>query len=158
MIRRIEIVISVCFLILLLVGWGEKKIELLDNNKLIDMDKAIEYAKPGGAWKKNENSSDSNKASDIEDQKTTLDKNDNQEDVEVGDSNTKYINVSGETISYCGSPISKDKLLDLLKSDNGESIRFVLVDDWAEAHVYREVKAILLEAKDSIGINFSEER
>lgn len=50
MIRRIEIVISVCFLMLLLVGWGEKKIELLDNNKLIDMDKAIEYAKPGGAW------------------------------------------------------------------------------------------------------------
>lgn len=156
MIRRIEIVISVCFLMLLLVGWGEKKIELLDNNKLIDMDKAIEYAKPGGAWEKNENSSDSNKASDIDDQKTTQDKNGNQED--VGDSNTKYINVSGETISYCGLPISKDKLHDLLKSDNGESIRFVLVDDWAEAHIYREVKAILLEAKDSIGINFSEEK
>lgn len=45
-----------------------------------------------------------------------------------------------------------------MKSDNGESIRFVLVDDWAEAHIYREVKAILLEAKDSIGINFSEEK
>lgn len=158
MIRKIKIVISICFLMLLLVGWGKKKIELLDDNKLIDMDKAIEYAKPGGEWKKNENSSDSNKASDIDDQKTTHDKNDNQEDVEIGDSNIKYINVSEEAITYCGSQISKDQLFDLLKRDNGDSIRFVLVDDWAEAHVYREVKAILLEAKDTIGIKFSEEK
>lgn len=156
--KKIKLLLVVCFSMFLLVGWGDKKIELLDNNRLINLDKAIEYAKPGGSWEKNDYTSDSTEIDKKTEQNVVQEQDASQEDIDVGDSNIKYIKVSGESISYCGTNISLDKLYDFILRDKGDEICFVLTDDWAEAHVYRDVKAVLVEAKESVGISYSEER
>ena len=48
---KLNIVLILSLSVLFLLGAGSKNVELLDSDKqLIDLDKAIEYAKPGGAW------------------------------------------------------------------------------------------------------------
>lgn len=147
--RKIEIFLTVCVLATFLVGWGNKKIELLDNNKLINLDKAIEYAKPGGSWSKN-----------TEDQleENISVNNECKEDIIVGDTNVKYIYVKDEQVIYDGTNISEEKLSEVIERDYREQITFVLVDDWAEASLYRRIRQKLDNLHESIGLSFTEEQ
>lgn len=147
--RKIEIILTVCVLGTFLVGWGNKKIELLDNNKLINLDKAIEYAKPGGAWSKN-----------TEDQleENISVNNEYKEDIIAGDTNVKYIYVKDEQVIYDGTNISEEKLSEVIECDYREQITFVLVDDWAEASLYRRIRQKLDNLHESIGLSFTEEQ
>ena len=56
-----------------------------------------------------------------------------------------------ETVEYTDI----DKLKNKLKQDNGKNVTFKLVDDFAEAHVYKEVKSMLSELEQEIGLKYS---
>ena len=48
-----------------------------------------------------------------------------------------------------------DKLEEQIRQDHSPWISFQLVDDFAEAHVYRRIMAILEDLEKEIGIRYS---
>lgn len=142
---------------LFLVGFGKKEIELLDGKKLIDLSKAIEYAKPGGDLEENVNAGE---ASSEQSETENVDANVNKtstEDIEEGEK-IIVISIRDQTITYNGiSVVSVDKLEEYIRRDHKEKVQFTLVDDWAEAHQYRSVVAKMKELHSEIGLEFSME-
>ena len=45
--EKFKLFILMFFFLLFLCGWGKKKVELLNDKKLIDLNVAIEICKPG---------------------------------------------------------------------------------------------------------------
>lgn len=137
--------------LLILGGWGKKKIDLMTDGKLINLDKAIVMAQLG--TEETEQNTDSNqekmKEKNEQDQATV--------DVSVVSSKTYKIRIHGTRIALNGSECKKEELASLIreKCQPGDSVR--LLDDYAEAHVYHEVEDILTELSKSIGFKYDAE-
>lgn len=146
--------------VLMLTGWGRKEVRLLSSNKLIDLNKAIELARPGGSAGDTEDPSDKN-ASDPEDESEGgAGKAGEETDISKKDI---AIRVRGESVYYaCGSgepeSIAAQKLEGRIREDHVSGSTVTLYDDFAEAHTYKDVRAILDALKDSIGLNYEEEQ
>ena len=127
-------------------AWGTKPIELLDDKKLIDLDKAIEFAKPGA-----------DSLFPIESTAVTT---------SVHTTTTKpvpkekkiYINVSSENITYDGKECKFNELEEKLRKNNDKNTTFILNDDFAEAHVYKKVLNLLKDLNNEIVLNYKENR
>ena len=161
--RKITALLLAMIAMLVLAGWGKKEVRLLDSSKLIDLNKAIELAKPGGmAGDSEENAETSSEAAEAEDAKET--EGDNHSVHDTLDSVVKniVIRVRGERISYtCGSinldNISETQLMNRIRSDYAAGAQVTLMDDFAETHAYKAVKGLLDELKEDIGLNYKED-
>lgn len=151
--KKILIIVLCLTSVLFICAWGEKKAELLDDRKLIDLDKAIEFAKPGAdsiADTEGENEDDPISETEIQQQVP------NEKSIIV-------ISIRDESVTYNGVAYKKDifsnieDFENMLKRDNKGNVKFSLVDDFAEAHVYKQIFDVLKKLHSEIGLEFSYE-
>lgn len=151
--KRIWLILLAGVATMFLIGWGEKKIELLDDKKLIDLSKAIEYAKPGGDWQ--ENSDNREQQNNEDNAETDSRETDEQESVEEKDQ-IIVISIRDEEITYDGTKLDDiTELKQMIERDYKENVSFRLVDDWAETHIYKAALQILSNLHAEIGITYS---
>lgn len=153
--KKIQFIMLVVFSMFFLVGWGEKKVKLLDDTKLIDLDKAIEYVRPGGEWEQAQNSEE-----DTTDETETTEEDDDDNTSETEDIEPEEISieisVNGENILYGGNPINDLSVIEkLIRRDNKEYVTFILVDDWAESETYKEAIEFMKRMKSELGIRYT---
>lgn len=141
--------------VLLLCAWGTKKVEFLDNDKLIDLEKAIEFAKPG-ADSVTDTEGENNGKTD------SGNESGNAPEAPVKDS-IIVISIRDEIVTYNGS-VYKEEILEntevfenMLIRDNKDKTEFKLVDDFAEAHVYKCVLEILKKLHAEANLKFTYE-
>ena len=136
------------FLILLLLfipflcAFGEQ-VDLLDNDKLIDLHKAINVTPGGSSLTETEGETggeDTSAAPSGENSHTA-------QNAEI------EIRVQGREIYYNGRKYSDNFKGKLEKDINA---RFILVDDYAEAHTYRNVLRIMRTMHEEDGLEFTE--
>lgn len=134
---------------LVLVGFGANTVTLLRRSKVIDLHKAIEFAKPGG----DEGQQTDTTAKDNPDSKDDSE----QEMVETqsGPVRVKII-VSGKTIKIDGTIVQnsdavESKLREIFRVNN----TYELIDDYAESHVYKDVIGVLEKLNTDIGLVYS---
>lgn len=155
--KRFLTIVLCLSLVLLLCAGGTKKVEFLDDYKLIDLEKAIEFAKPGA-----------DSVSDTEGENSgnpdSENNNGNTPEVPVEDKmNVIEIKITDETITYNGSVCKVDILENtevfenMLIRENKDKTEFKLVDDFAEAHVYKCVLEILKKLHSEKGLKFTYE-
>ena len=157
--RKYTILLLMIFSFMFLVGWGKKSVELLNDKKLIDLNLAIERCIPGADAPDNNDTSDSNEEENNENNNdvTITVTPDDKEDMEEED-RTLVISVRNRKVTYeTVEYTNMDKLKERIKQDNGERVTFKLVDDFAEAHVYKEVMSILSELESELGLKYSKD-
>ena len=152
---KLNIVLILSLSVLFLLGAGSKNVELLDSDKqLIDLDKAIEYAKPGGAWASDEASNETEEES-ADDSNTVETQNDlNTEKEAIEQTITVVISVRGKVITYKGSMISGvDELKDNIATEGLSLTKFSLVDAYADSKVYKECMKLLEDSGAQYELN-----
>lgn len=151
--RKMNLSVLIGLFLLLLVGFGKKSVELLNDSKLIDLDAAIGIAKPGGDAKEEANSSNQNVEED------SLEHSEEKSD--ITDMDTQHIiviKISEQKVTYDSIPWADiDKLEEKIRNDNRENVCFSLVDDFAEVHVYKKVLKILTDLHSEIGLIYTKE-
>lgn len=137
--------------LLFLAGWGKKQVELLNDKKLIDLNAAIGICMPGvDTSDHNANDHDSEDRRSQETQ-TGTDSAGNEEKIIV-------IRIRGEKVTYDSVQLTGlDSLKNRIRQDCGDKVSFRLVDDFAEAHVYKEVLKMLSELKSETGLTYTRE-
>lgn len=142
--------------VLLLCAWGTKKVALKsDVGQLIDLKKAIDFELPGaGSLTDTEGKTDGDTDSSGE--------SGNAPEKPVKDS-IIVISIRDEVITYNGS-VYKEEIFDnaeafenMLIRDNKDKTEFKLVDDFAEAHVYKCVLEILKKLHSETDLKFTYE-
>ena len=127
---------------LALCSFTEKSVELLDDGKLIDLDKAIDIASPGGSAIFNEDMDSDTENSGASDPAK----------------NSVLITVRNESITYNRKQVTgTEELLKKLKMDLKGEMTVSLADDYAEAHVYKSVIKALNDLKKDYEFEFSYE-
>lgn len=129
------IFVALVFVAALLIGWKVKPVELIDNKLLIDLDTAIVEAD----WGQESNPGESTQ----------------KPNPEEGDS--IYITVWGEEILLNGEKVKDASVLQsYLSVKIKENSAVVLEDNYAEAHVYKEVYNLLDTMQTTIRFKLSE--
>ena len=140
--------------VLFLAGWGKKQVELLNDKKLIDLNAAIERCIPGAneaEQTEHKEKEESKESDDAEKEKNPVDK-ESMEEAEV----IRVIRVRNRNVTYGAVEYTNmNRLKTKIRQDNGKKVTFQLVDDFAEAHVYKEVLSILMELESEIGLQYS---
>ena len=158
--------------LLVLAGWGQKKVELLSDKKLIDLSAAIGNCTLGAEELIPEDGKDTPNPSATPvpmtsvtpkptaaptltsmpaptiHPKPTLPPKPRTRDISVRDQIVTYKAVSWPDL---------DVFMEQLRQDQDEWTTFHLVDDYAEAHVYRRIKKMLEELKTELGLKYTEE-
>ena len=158
--------------LLVLAGWGQKKGELLSDKKLIDLSAAIGNCTLGAEELIPEDGKDTPNPSATPvpmtsvtpkptaaptltsmpaptiHPKPTLPPKPRTRDISVRDQIVTYKAVSWPDL---------DAFMEQLRQDQDEWTTFHLVDDYAEAHVYRRIKKMLEELKTELGLKYTEE-
>lgn len=152
--KKIKVLAIILLSMIFLVGWGKKAVELLDDKKLIDLSKAIEYAKPGGETQKSELANEDSDKEETEETSQESSKTD-IENIEEGEK-IIVISIRDQVITYDGKSVdSVDQLEKLLRRDYKDNVFFSLVDDWAEAHQYKAIVKMMKALHSEIGLAFS---
>lgn len=156
-IRKIRIVLLLVLSILILSGWGEKSVELLNDKPLIDLNKAIKEVPLGkqGNILTIKGYEESSKEVTIENQK----ENSAKDKSEVSQNKIEYkIIIQDTTIYYNGSQdIDIETLKNKINNDcNNMEIKISLIDKYAESHVYKEVLAILEQLHKENNLEYQE--
>lgn len=153
--KKIILILLVMLSVLVLSGWGEKSVELLNNTLLIDLDKAIKDAPIGNQG----NTLVSGELPGEEPSDHSSENHPLQESEALQEEKKITITIQDTKIMYHDRVYSSVEECDLenkIKAENKDGIYHVqLVDDYAEAHVYREVLAILRELNKTAGIEIS---
>ncbi|MBQ5989149.1 MAG: hypothetical protein IJL67_06610 [Oscillospiraceae bacterium] len=127
--------------VITLCSWGEKAVELLDSRKLIDLEKAIEISTPGGAAIFEDDQND-----------TDTEQNGSQNP----SSKILVVTIRDEQITYNQKSVSGvEELAKKVSMDLKEGMKISLVDDYAEAHVYRDVLKALKEIRSEQNFDLS---
>ena len=127
--------------VITLCSWGEKAVELLDSRKLIDLEKAIEISTPGGAAIFEDDQND-----------TDTEQNGSQNP----SSKILVVTIRDEQITYNQKSVSGvEELAKKVRMDIKEGMKISLVDDYAEAHVYRDVLKALKEIRSEQNFDLS---
>ncbi len=156
--KRKVIIFSLILSYIIIAGFSLRRdVDLLNDHKLIDLDLAIKDAKVGTEGSKN--------APDEKDEAQEK-KEADEEEVSVNKASTVPVRRAAKTYTIeirnktikCNNEIQKDAevLKKLLISEYKEGCAVNLVDDYAEAHVYKEVRAMLDSLKDTCGLEYGE--
>lgn len=150
--RKIKLLLFTGLSLLVLIGWGKKNVELLNDKKLIDLNIAMEKCLPGADVSDPENSSNTEKPQNtvtptITPQLTVTPKP-RTIVIRVRNRNITYDSIEWENV---------DKLADRIRQDNSTLITFRLEDDFAEAHVYRRIMAVLADLEAELGIRYTKD-
>ncbi len=146
--RKIRVLFLVLFSLLFLAGFGKKSVELLSDKKLIDLNAAIAYCLPGAD------------SATQEEGKTPLEPSVTPRPTVTPTLKPKprtvIISVRERVITYnSGEKIKLIMLEDRIRKDSRYVAGFKLVDDYAEAHVYREIISILEKLEEELGISYT---
>lgn len=132
-----------------LVGFGTNTVTLLRKSRVIDLQKAIEFAKPGGdeGEQADTTAKDNPESKDIPEPVVT--------ESQSGPTSVKII-ISGKTIKIDGAIVQtpdlvENKIREIFRVDN----TYELIDDYAEAHVYKGVIKVLEKLNEDIGLKYS---
>lgn len=150
--RKTIVLLVLISALLVLGGWGKKKIELTASGRLIDLEKAIEWATPGTADKKANDEKQDQKTKETD--KTQSDKT-TQNNSETA--KTFKVRIHGTRVSLNGTECKVEELNGLVKQKCTANDKVKLLDDYAEAHVYHEVDDILNNLSESIGFEYDAE-
>lgn len=141
-------------LLFLVVGWGKKSVELLNDKKLIDLDAAIVMCLPGADVSDNETNFEKEEKTEAASPEVVTDDKISIEDQDK----TIIIRVRERMVIYDGVEwFDMDKLEDRIRQDNGEHVLFHLIDDYAESHVYKSVVSMLSDLELEIELNYTKE-
>lgn len=144
--RKITALLIVLCSIMLLAGWGKKQVELLNDKKLIDLSKAIENCKGGDSLKPSDNTG------------TDIEQGDGSQSDSMGEKEI-VISVRNKTITYDNVQWKNIETIEnKIRQDFEGNAVFKLVDDFAEAHVYRYLINVLSELQSEIGITYTIEQ
>ncbi len=132
---------------------------MLNDHKLIDLSLAIHDAKVGTEGSEDKPDEDTEIAKETEKEAESEQVSDNKTAKEPVQKVTKTIKIEirNKTIK-CNGEVQKDAevLKKLLMAEYEEGCAVSLVDDYAEAHVYREVRAMLDGLKSSLDLEYGE--
>lgn len=145
--KKIIILSSLLTVLLMLVGWGfDDSVTLFHKNKVIDLQKAIELARPGGDENANDDTTVEEEPVVIENEVVT------ESEAESLESTVNII-VSEKIIKIDGKEISNhDQVKDFISKLNGTGVTFELIDEYAEARTFKEMISTLEELKKDIGL------
>ncbi len=155
--KRFRVVLYIVLTMFILVGWGIKEVRLLDSSKLIDLNKAIALAKPGGSF--GDSKEDSRTASENENEDGKQAEAHNNIDgvakdivIRVRDKQIYYSSGNGKEVS-----VSDTQLESRIRMDFVDGIEVTLVDDYAESHVYKSVREVLNNLKNDMNLTYKED-
>lgn len=148
--RKVHILslcLAVALAVAVFIGWGKQPVDLLNENPpLIDLDAAIKEADFG------QNGNTGSETGDPSKDHQGEDGNAQQGEAQ----HTFEIYVRDEDITFEKMTIRKvDTLMRKLEQEYQEGDLVRLIDDYAEAHRYREVLNMLYELQGAKGIVFS---
>lgn len=137
------------FFLMFLVGWGKKKIELLNDKKLIDLNAAIGICMPGAdAPDHNPNPNDKEQEGKVSQELQT--------DSAGNEQRTIVIRIRGQKVIYDSAQLtSLDSLKDRIRQDYHDKVLFRVKEDFAEAHVYKDILKILSELESETGLTYT---
>ncbi|MBO4903793.1 MAG: hypothetical protein J5367_01070 [Lachnospiraceae bacterium] len=144
-IRKIITVLLLTALVPVLCGADKKNVKLLRHN-LIDLDKAIELAEWGGDTRTDESGAEETSAKDDDKEGTAVIS-------EPVITSVKVI-ITGKTIKVDGIECSPDELAKKIEDTCNKDSKVFLIDDYAEAHVYRSINDILLKEQEKTGFSY----
>ena len=127
-------------------SWGKKSVDLLKKN-LIDLDKAIEAA----SWGTDEKKADTEKENKDKDSSETGSASNNKSYV-----TTIKVRIYGKKIFIDGEECTKEEVEKKIKAKYTGNQKLTIIDDYAEAHVYRDVDELLVRLSDSMGFEYEE--
>ena len=153
--------------LLVLAGWGRKKVELLSDKKLIDLSVAIGNCTLGAedlipdegdnTWDPNGPTATPGPAPSVTPRPTPQPTGSSQPII-VPAAKKIIISIRDEAILYDLRPVEEiESLKKKITADNADHISFHLVDNYAEAHVFRQVMALLEELEAELGIRYIRE-
>lgn len=165
--KRVLFLLAIAVL-LVLTGWGQKKVELLSDKKLIDLSAAIGNCKLGAddmvqdIGKETPNPSATPVPMTSVTPKPTAKPTPQVTVTPKPDLPAKpriqEIRVRDEQITYNYVPWPDlDILAAQLRRDHDERTTFRLVDDYAEAHTFRRMLGILSDLEAEIGLKYTVE-
>ncbi len=153
--------------LLVLAGWGKKNVELLNDKKLIDLSAALGNCILGAEDLLPEEDKTHNQATPVPSVRPTATPKATVTPRPTAVPTRKptptqspqpeifYISIRDQEITYHYEPCSD---LDILRTqitrDHGELVSFRLIDNYAEAHVYRRVMGMLEELRNEIGLRY----
>ena len=171
--RRGKLLLFLAVSLLVLVGWSQKKIELLNDKKLIDLNLAIGKCTLGAEDlipDEGDSTQDSNNSATVPgpvmsvtpkptqgltptpkpttQPKPSLPAKPRTLDISIRDMQVTYNHVPWPDLEILKAQLQKD---------HDERTTFRLVDDFAEAHVYKQMLEILNELETKIGLRYIKE-
>jgi hypothetical protein len=163
--RKLFLLLAVSLLVL--AGWGQKKVELLSDKKLIDLSVAIGNCTLGAEDlipDEGDNTQDPNSPTATPGPAPTVTPKvsptpwptDAPKPTLPAKPRVQDISVRDQVVTYNYVPWPKlDILAEQLRRDHNEWTTFRLIDDFAEAHVYRQMLEILNELEAEIGLSYT---
>lgn len=149
--------------LLVLAGWGQKKVELLSDKKLIDLSAAIgnctlgaeELTPDEGSSTANPNGPEGATPAPTVTPRPTAQPTASQQPIIVQKAQTIFISVRDEAILYDLRQVEDtDKLKKRITVDHADHVTFKLIDNYAEAHVFRRIMELLEELETEMGIRY----
>lgn len=165
--KRGKLFLLLAVSLLVLAGWGQKKVELLSDKKLIDLSVAIGNCTLGAEDlipDEGDNTRDPNgptatpgPAPSVTPRPTPQPTGSSQPII-VPAAKKIIISIRDEAILYDLRPVEEiESLKKKITADNADHISFHLVDNYAEAHVFRQVMALLEELEAELAIRYIRE-
>ena len=158
--RKVKISMLVFFSLLILAGWGKKSVELLNDKKLIDLNAAIGICIPGTDAPESNPDTEKDPAEvtpPVEEKDPPEGGGDSEAEKEPQEAlpRTIVISVRDQSITYDGLEWpDADALEERIRLDYKGKNSFCLVDDFAEAHVYKKLIAVLEKLESELGITY----
>lgn len=152
--KKCKLVVLLVLFLLCLAGWGKKTVDFLNNQKLIDLEAALQNCLKGDSLSESDYNTDNNKEPEstlAPDAPTDPKENIDEEKVII-------IRVRACEITYNAKEVELDKLEQRIRQDYSEKVSYQLVEDYAEAHVYRRIRAIMSGLKSELGLEYTEMR
>lgn len=167
--RKGKLLLLLAVSLLVLAGWGQKKVELLSDKKLIDLSAAIgncmlgaEELVPPDKGKETPNLSatpipmTSVTPKPTVTPRPTAQPTRSPQPIIVPNAKTIIISIRNEAISYDLRVVNDMETLEKrITIENADHISFKLVDNYAEAHVFRRVLTLLEELEAEIGLRYT---
>ncbi len=160
--RKCRLLMFLLLSLLVLAGWGKKTVELLNSKKLIDLNAAIEISLSGAdSLEQEDTGTPQISATPVQTPVPTAEPVTEPTNTPMPSATEKpkpravVINVRGCEVT-CDSTQweDMDALKERIAREADSNVIFRLVDDFAEAHVYRQIIAILEELEAEQGLSY----
>lgn len=170
--RKRKLLLLVSFSLLVLAGWGQKKVELLSDKKLIDLNAAIGKCLLGAEDLIQDDGSEimnptttPGPVGSVTPKPTVTPRVTPTPRVTATPAPTRVplprtidIRIRDQKIIYNYVEWPDIEILkEQIQKDHDERTTFRLIDDYAEAHVYRQMMDVLEELETELGLNYTKE-